>query len=77
MSQNKPRKEPKIPRGKVSLRGAAELLGVSRHKVARLVKKGTISSEKFELDERVVLFDIRELKHLKEGGANGSGHRGR
>jgi hypothetical protein len=77
MSRNRPRKEPQIPQGKVSLQGAAEFLGVSRHKVARLVKKGTLQSEKFDLDERVVLFDVAELKHLKEGAANGSGHRGR
>jgi hypothetical protein len=25
----------------------------------------------------VVLFDVGELKHLKEGATNGSGHRGR
>jgi hypothetical protein len=24
-----------------------------------------------------VLFDVGELKHLKEGATNGSGHRGR
>lgn len=77
MSRNRPRKEPQIPKGKVSLQVAAEFLGVSRHKVARLVKKGTLKSEKFDLDERVVLFDVAELKHLKEGSTNGSGHRGR
>jgi excisionase family DNA binding protein len=77
MSRNRPRKEPQIPQGKVSLQGAAEFLGVSRHKVARLVKKGTLRSEKFDLDERVVLFDMGELKYLKEGATNGSGHRGR
>jgi excisionase family DNA binding protein len=77
MSRNRPRKEPQIPQGKASLQGAAEFLGVSRHKVARLVKKGTLKSEKFDLDERVVLFDMSELKYLKEGAANGSGHRGR
>ncbi len=77
MSRNRPRKEPQIPEGKVSLQGAADFLGVSRHKVARLVKNGTIRSEKFDLDERVVLFDVKELKHLKEVGSNGSGHRSR
>ena len=77
MSRNRPRKEPVLPEGKVSLQGAAEFLGVSRHKVARLVKKGTLKSEKFDLDERVLLFNIEELKHLKEGSPNGSGHRGR
>ena len=77
MSRNRPRKEPQIPQGKVSLQGAAEFLGVSRHKVARLVKKGTLRSEKYNLDERVMLFDVGELKHLKEGASNGSGHRGR
>ena len=77
MVRNRPRKEPEIPQGKVSLQGAAEYLGVSRHKVARLVKKGTLRGEKFDLDERVVLFDVTELKHLKEGSTNGSGHRGR
>ena len=77
MVRNRPRKEPQIPQGKVSLQGAAEFLGVSRHKVARLVKKGTLKSEKFDLDERVMLFDIGELKYLKEGATNGSGHRGR
>ena len=77
MSRNRPRKEPEIPQGKVSLQGAAEFLGVSRHKVARLVKKGTLKSEKFDLDERVLLFNLEELKHLKEGSPNGSGHRGR
>lgn len=77
MVRNRPRKEPQIPQGKVSLQGAAEFLGVSRHKVARLVKKGTLRSEKFDLDERVVLFDLGELKHLKEGSTNGSGHSGR
>jgi hypothetical protein len=77
MSRNRPRKEPQIPQGKVSLQGAAEFLGVSRHKVARLVRKGTLKSEKFDLDERVVLFDMGALKHLKEGATNGSGHRGR
>jgi hypothetical protein len=76
MSRNRPRKEPEIPQGKVSLQGAAEFLGVSRHKVARLVKKGTLIGERFDLDERVVLFDVAALKHLKEGSANGSGHRG-
>lgn len=77
MSRNRPRKEPQIPQGKVSLQGAADFLGVSRHKVARLVKKGTLRGEKFDLDERVVLFDVAALRHLKEGGTNGSGHRGR
>lgn len=77
MVLNKPRKEPRIPEGKVSLHDAADYLGVSRHKVARLVKKGTLKGEKFDLDERVVLFDVDELKHLKEGASNGSGHRGR
>ena len=77
MSQNRPRKEPQIPQGKVSLQGAAEFLGVSRHKVARLVKKGTLKTERFDLDERVVLFDVGVLRHLKEGATNGSGHRGR
>lgn len=76
MIRNKPRKEPQIPEGKVSLQGAADYLGVSRHKVARLVKKGVLRGERFDLDERVVLVDLGELKHLKEG-ANGSGHRGR
>jgi predicted HTH domain antitoxin len=76
MLRNKPRKEPQIPKGKVSLQGAADYLGVSRHKVARLVKKGLLSGEKFDLDERVVLFALDDLKHLKEG-SNGSGHRGR
>ena len=71
------RKEPKIPEGKVSLTGAADFLGVSRHKVSRLVKKGVLKGERFDLDERVVLFDVGELKHLKEGASNGSGHRGR
>lgn len=77
MVRNRPRKEPQIPQGKVSLQGAAEFLGVSRHKVARLVKKGTLKGEKFDLDERVVLFDLGALKNLKEGSTNGSGHRGR
>lgn len=77
MLQNRPRKEPQIPEGKLTLQGAAEYLGVSRHKVARLVKKGTLKGERFGLDERVVLFDLVDLKDLKEGGANGSGHRGR
>lgn len=76
MSRNRPRKEPRIPKGKVSLQGAAEYLGVSRHKVTRLVKKGMLKGEKFDLDERVVLFALDELRHLKEG-SNGSGHRGR
>lgn len=76
MLRNRPRKEPEIPEGKVSMSGAAQYLGVSRHKVARLVKKGTLKSEKFDLDERVMLFDLEDLKHLKEG-SNGSGHRGR
>ena len=76
MLRNKPRKEPQIPDGKVSLQGAADYLGVSRHKVARLVKKGTLKSEKFNLDERVVLLYLDDLKHLKEG-SNGSGHRSR
>jgi predicted HTH domain antitoxin len=76
MLRNRPRKEPQIPEGKVSLQGAADFLGVSRHKVARLVKKGTLKTEKFDLDERVVLFDVEDLRHLKEG-SNGSGHRGR
>jgi predicted HTH domain antitoxin len=76
MLRNRPRKEPQIPDGKVSLQGAADFLGVSRHKVARLVKKGILKSEKFDLDERVVLFALDDLRHLKEG-SNGSGHRGR
>jgi predicted HTH domain antitoxin len=76
MLRNRPRKEPQIPEGKVSLQGAADFLGVSRHKVARLVKKGTLRPEKFNLDERVMLFDVQDLRHLKEG-SNGSGHRGR
>lgn len=71
------RKEPQIPEGKVSLTGAANYLGVSRHKVSRLVKKGVLTGEKFNLDERVLLFDMAALKHLKEGSSNGSGHRGR
>lgn len=77
MSRNRPRKEPQLPAGKLSLQGAAEYLGVSRHKVARLAKKGTIKGERFDLDERVVLFDVSDLKHLKGGGTNGSRHRGR
>lgn len=76
MLRNRPRKEPQIPVGKVSLQGAADFLGVSRHKVARLVKKGVLKGEKFDLDERVVLFALDDLRHLKEG-SNGSGHRGR
>jgi predicted HTH domain antitoxin len=76
MLRNRPRKEPQIPEGKVSLQGAAEFLGVSRHKVARLVKKGLLRGEKFDLDERVVLFALDDLRNLKEG-SNGSGHRGR
>ena len=40
---------------------------MSRHKVARLVKKGTLKSEKLDLDERVVLLDMEDLRHLKEG----------
>jgi excisionase family DNA binding protein len=76
MSPNRTRKEPSIPEGKVSLLGAAQYLGVSRHKVSRLLKKGTLKGEKFDLDERVMLFNIEDLKHLKEG-SNGSGHRGR
>ena len=71
------RKEPKIPDGKVSLTGAADYLGVSRHKVSRLVKKGVLIGEKFDLDERVMLFDVTALTKLKEGSSNGSGHRGR
>lgn len=71
------RKEPTIPEGKVSLTGAADYLGVSRHKVSRLVKKGVLRGEKFDLDERVMLFDLTALKNLKEGSSNGSGHRGR
>lgn len=77
MLRNKTRKEPLIPQGKLSLQGAADYLGVSRHKVARLVKKGTLKGEKFDLDERVILLAVEDLKHLKEGGTNGSGHRGR
>lgn len=77
MLRNRPRKEPQIPQGKLSLQGAADYLGVSRHKVARLVKKGTLKGEKFDLDERVILFAVDDLKYLKEGGTNGSGHRGR
>ena len=76
MLHNKPRKEPQIPEGKVSLQGAADYLGVSRHKVARLVKKGLLKGEKFDLDERVLLFALDDLRHLKEG-SNGSGHSGR
>jgi excisionase family DNA binding protein len=76
MLPNKIRKEPEIPQGKVSLLGAAEYLGVSRHKVSRLVKKGTLKGEKFDLDERVMLFNIEDLRHLKEG-SNGSGYRNR
>lgn len=72
----KPRKEPRLPEGKVSLLGAADYLGVSRHKVSRLLKKGLLSSERFELDERVVLIEMEQLRRLKEG-ANGSGHSGR
>lgn len=76
MLRNRPRKEARIPEGKVSLQGAADYLGVSRHKVSRLVKKGTLKGERFELDERVMLFAVEDLRHLKEG-SNGSGHRGR
>ncbi len=76
MTPIKPRKEPTIPNGKVSLLGAADYLGVSRHKVSRLLKKGVLSGERFELDERVVLIELEELKRLKEG-ANGRGHRSR
>jgi hypothetical protein len=70
----RPRKEPKLPAGKLSLVGAAEYLEVSRHKVSRLFKKGILKGEKFELDERVILFDISDLKHLKEG-TNGRSNR--
>ncbi|HEY0169678.1 MAG TPA: hypothetical protein VGB98_01405 [Pyrinomonadaceae bacterium] len=42
-----------------------------------MVKKGTIKGERFDLDERVVLFDVGDLTHLKGGGTNGSRHRGR
>lgn len=76
MLRNRPRKEPQIPEGKVSLQGAADYLGVSRHKVARLVKKGLLKGEKFDLDERVLLFALDDLRHLKEG-SNGSRHRSR
>ncbi|HYP25613.1 MAG TPA: hypothetical protein VE262_02750 [Blastocatellia bacterium] len=74
MMHKKPRKEPKIPEGKVSLLGAADYLEVSRHKVSRLYKKGILKGEKFELDERVTLFDLNDLKHLKEG-PNGRSNR--
>ena len=76
MTPIKPRKEPAIPYGKVSLLGASDYLGVSRHKVSRLLKKGVLKGERFELDERVVLIDLEELKRLKEG-SNGRGHRNR
>jgi excisionase family DNA binding protein len=69
-----PRKGPKLPVGKLSLVEAAEYLEVSRHKVSRLFKKGTLKGEKFELDERVILFDLDDLKNLKEG-TNGRSHR--
>ena len=72
MSLNKLRKEPQIPQGKLSLQGAAEFLGVSRHKVARLVKNGKLKSNKFALDERVVLFDLIDLQQLKDGVTKGS-----
>lgn len=74
MMHKRPRKEPKLPEGKVSLIGASEYLEVSRHKVSRLYKKGILKGEKFNLDERVTLFAIEDLKHLKEG-SNGSGDR--
>lgn len=76
MSPITPRREPQFPEGKVSLLGAAHYLGVSRHKVSRLLKKGVLTGERFELDERVVLIDLEELKRLKEG-SNGRGHRSR
>lgn len=68
------RKEPKLPEGKLSLIEAADYLKVSRNKVSRLLKKGALKGEKFGLDERVTLIDIKDLQHLKEG-ANGSSHR--
>jgi hypothetical protein len=70
----RPRKEPKIPEGKLSLIGAADYLEVSRHKVSRLFKKGILKGKKFDLDERVILFDLNDLKQLKEG-ANGRSDR--
>jgi hypothetical protein len=76
MMHKRRRKEPQLPAGKVSLLGAAEYLQVSRHKVARLLKKGVLKGERFELDERVTLIDLAELRHLK-GGTNGSRYRGR
>jgi predicted HTH domain antitoxin len=60
------RKELKLPTGKVSLAGAADYLEVSRQKVSRLLRKGVLTGKKFELDERVVLLDVQELKRLKE-----------
>ena len=77
MSPIKPRNEPKLPDGKVSLLRAADYLGVSRQKVSRLLKKGVLTGERFELDERVVLIDMEELKALKEKSSNGRGHRNR
>lgn len=74
MTHIRPRKEPQIPDGKISLLGAADYLGVSRHKVSRLLKKGVLTGARFELDERVVLIDLEALKRLKEG-SNGRGHR--
>jgi excisionase family DNA binding protein len=59
------RKELKLPAGKISLAGAAEYLEVSRQKVSRLLKKGVLTGAKFELDERIVLLDVEELKRLK------------
>ncbi len=72
----KTKKEPPLPDGKISLLGAADYLGVSRHKVSRLLKKGVLTGVRFELDERVVLIDMEALKRLKEG-SNGRSHRNR
>jgi predicted HTH domain antitoxin len=72
--QKRPRKGPALPDGKLSLAGAAEYLDVSRHKVSRLYKRGILKGERYELDERVVLFELNDLRHLKEG-TNGRGHR--
>ena len=76
MTPTKTRKEPQIPHGKISLLGAADYLGVSRHKVSRMIKKGVLKGSRFELDERVVLIDMEAVKRLKEG-SNGRGHRNR
>ena len=50
---------------KIPLSEAAELLGVSRYKMSRLVARGKVATSEDPLDERVKLVDRDEVLALK------------